>query len=364
MENRMLTAVRSRSRNALTMLSALVTLTTVALAGCSASTTPSGPAAAEAPSSPSQAAPAGDTFPVTIPSALGDAVIPKKPERVVTWGWSSQDAVLALGVVPVAMPKNTYGGDADGVLPWDAEKIKELGGTTPALLSSDSGEVPFEEIVEARPDVILAPYSGITKDDFAKLSKVAPVVAYPEKPWALPWQDQIEIIGRALGRSAEATALREKTAAYVASLAQANPVLKGKSFLYGAANEADQLNIYRASDPRVALLVDLGMTVSPSVAALDGDPTSGSYFYGISYENVGKIDADVLVMYFGSQKEADKFVADPVIAAMPNIREKRFAPIVGESFVMASSAPTVLSIPWMLDRYVPQLAAAVGKTGA
>ncbi|MFD0890298.1 iron-siderophore ABC transporter substrate-binding protein, partial [Streptosporangium algeriense] len=310
------------------------------------------------------AVPAGDAFPVTIPSALGDAVITKRPERVVTWGWSSQDAVLALGVVPVAMPRNTYGGDANGVFPWDADKIKELGGTAPALLGSDSGEVPFEEIVEARPDVILAPYSGITKDDFTKLSKIAPVVAYPEKPWALPWQDQIKIIGKALGRSSEATALLERTTSHVASLADANPVLKGKTFLYGAANEADQLNVYRASDPRVALLGDLGMTVSPSVAALDGDPKAGSYFYNVSYENVGKIEADVLVMYFGSQKEADKFVADPVIAAMPNIKEKRFAPIVGESFVMASSAPTVLSIPWMLDRYVPQLAAAAEKAGA
>ncbi|MEV7013149.1 iron-siderophore ABC transporter substrate-binding protein [Streptosporangium sp. NPDC051022] len=355
----MLTAVRSRSRAALATLATLATLTALTLTGCSTS---SGEPEAAAPQSP--AAPAGDTFPVTIGSALGDAVIPKKPERVVTWGWSSQDAVLALGVVPAAMPKNTYGGDADGVFPWDAEKIKELGGTTPALLSSDTGEVPFEEIVEARPDVILAPYSGITQDDFDKLSKIAPVVAYPEKPWALPWQDQVEIIGKALGRSAEAERLREKTAAYVKSLAEANPVLKGKSFVYGAANEADQLNIYRASDPRVALLGDLGMTVSPSVTALDADPKAGSYFYGTSYENVGKIDADVLVMYFGTQKEVDKFVTDPVIAAMPNVKDKRFAPIVGESFVMASSAPTVLSIPWMLDRYVPQLAAAAAKAGA
>ncbi|MFF4415522.1 ABC transporter substrate-binding protein [Streptosporangium sp. NPDC001559] len=354
----MLTAVRSRSRTA---LAALVTLTALALAGCSASTSPAEPGAR---SSASRAASSSDAFPVTIPSALGDAVITKRPERVVTWGWSSQDVVLALGVVPVAMPRNTYGGDADGVLPWDADKIKELGGATPVLLSSESGEVPFEEIVEVRPDVILAPYSGITKEEFAKLGKIAPVVAYPEKPWALSWQDQVEIIGKALGRSAEATALKERTAAHVASLAAANPVLKGRSFLYGAANEADQLNVYRASDPRVALLGDLGMTVSPSVAALDADPEAGSYFYNVSYENVGKIEADVLVMYFGSQKEADRFVADPVIAAMPNIRDKRFAPIVGESFVMASSAPTVLSIPWMLDRYVPQLAAAAAKAGA
>ncbi|MDX6742252.1 iron-siderophore ABC transporter substrate-binding protein [Actinocorallia sp. A-T 12471] len=344
----MFTVVRSRPRAA---LAALATVTALALAGCSSSE----------PDTESAAPASADAFPVTIPSALGDAVIPAAPERVVTWGWSSQDAVLALGVVPVAMPKNTYGGDADGVLPWDAEKIKELGGTTPTLLSSDTGEVPFEEIVEADPDVILAPYSGIVQADYDKLSKIAPVVAYPEKPWALPWQDQLEIIGKALGKTAEAKELLTKTEAHVKDLADKNPILKDKTFLYGAANEADTLNVFRASDPRVALLGDLGMTVSPSVAELDEDPNAGSYFYGTSYENVEKIKTDLLVMYFDDQAAADKFVADPVIAAMPAVKEGRFAPIVGQSFVMASSAPTALSIPWMLDQYVPQLAAVAEK---
>jgi iron complex transport system substrate-binding protein len=46
---------------------------------------------------------------------------------------------------------------------------------------------------------------------------------------------------------------------------------------------------------------------------------------------------------------------------MPAVKEGRFAPIVGESFVAATSAPSVLSIPWMLDRYVPELAKAADK---
>ncbi|MFP3380481.1 hypothetical protein SB767_29615, partial [Bacillus sp. SIMBA_069] len=45
-----------------------------------------------------------------------------------------------------------------------------------------------------------------------------------------------------------------------------------------------------------------------------------------------------------------------VVAAMPAVKEGRLAAIVGESLVMATSAPSVLSIPWSLDRYVPVLA--------
>jgi iron complex transport system substrate-binding protein len=298
---------------------------------------------------------------VTITGALGTATIKAEPKRVVTWGWSAQDAVLALGVVPVAMPKNTYGGNKDGVLPWDADQITKLGGSTPTLLSGgDTGQVPFEEIVAAKPDVILAPYSGLTQKDYDTLSKIAPVVAYPDKPWATTWQDQTTIIGKALGRSAQAAKLVDDTNSQVTALGAKYPVLKGKTFVYAAANQADQLSVYRATDPRVQLLTQLGMVVSPSVKALDTKPDS-SYFFSVSYENVSKIDTDMLVAYFDDQAAADKFASDPLIAAMPSVKSGAFAPIVGESFVMASSAPTVLSIPWMLSQYVPKLAAAAEK---
>jgi iron complex transport system substrate-binding protein len=337
---------------------ATLALGALALAGCSAGAD-DGAAADDA----SKASTAGGAFPVTIESALGDAVIPEQPERVVTWGWSTQDAVLALGVVPVAMPRNDYGGGEAGILPWDEDAIEELGGETPTLLSgSDTGEVPFEEVAAAQPDVILAPYSGITQEEFDRLSEVAPVVAYPDQPWALPWQDQLEIVGTALGKSDEAAALQAETDEYVSSLVDEHPELDGTTFVYAAANTPGTLNIFRADDPRVDLLEDMGMTLSPSVAELDASPDDGTYFYGLSEERLGEIDTDVLVMYFGSQEEVDAFTALPSVGAMESVQEGRFAPIVGESFVMASSAPTVLSIPWMLDQYVPQLAEAAAAS--
>lgn len=337
-------------------LTALALAAALALSGCS-----SGSGADDDATETTGPVDAG-AFPVTIASALGDAVIEEQPERVVTWGWSSQDAVLALGVVPVAMPRFEYGGGDSGILPWAEEKIEELGGETPTLLSGgDTGEVPFEEIAAAKPDVILAPYSGISQEDFDRLSDVAPVVAFPDEPWALPWQDQLEVIGKALGRSDEAATLQQETDDYIADVAADNPAIAGKTFFYAAANQPGQLNVYRETDPRVDLLVQLGMVVSPSVRELDSDPDSGTFFYDLSNERLGDIETDVLVMYFGSQADVDTFMAQPSVAAMPAVSEGRFAPIVGESFVMASSAPTALSIPWMLDQYVPQLAEAAAK---
>jgi iron complex transport system substrate-binding protein len=345
----------SRSGGRLAAAAAALAIAGAGLVACA-------PAEPGASTSPSTASDAAGSFPVTITSALGDAVIPEKPERIATWGWSAQDAALALGVVPVAMPAFAYGG-VDGVLPWDADAIAELGGETPTLLTGgDTGEPNIEEFVEARPDVILAPYSGLTQEQFDALSKVAPVVAYPDQRWATSWEDQTSIVGEALGMSDEAADLVAQVDSDIADLAAQYPVLSGKTFAYGANNQPEILNVFRDDDPRVQLLTQLGMTVAPSVEELapDGDD---SYFYQLGFENLNTLESDVLVAYFGTQADVDAFVADPLVAAMPQVQQDRFAPIVGESFVMASSAPTVLSIPWMLDQYVPQLAAVAERVG-
>ncbi|WP_431198262.1 ABC transporter substrate-binding protein [Leifsonia xyli] len=215
--------------------------------------------------------------------------------------------------------------------------------------------------MQAKPDVILAPYSGLTQTEYDTLNKIAPVVAYPEKPWATSWRDQTAIVGKALGLTKEADALVTSTEKKVTDLAAKYPVLKDKTFFYAAANEPGKLNVYRAEDPRVQLLNDLGLKNSPSIDALDSAKGDGSFFYQLSNENLSKIDTDLLVMYFDKQSSVDTFTSDPLVAAMPTIKEGRFAPIVGESFVAATSAPSVLSIPWMLDRYVPELAKAADK---
>jgi iron complex transport system substrate-binding protein len=260
------------------------------------------------------------------------------------------------------MPAYAYGG-VEGVLPWDADAITELGGETPMLLSGgDTGEPNVEEFVEARPDVILAPYSGLTQEQYDALSRVAPVVAYPDQRWATSWEDQTRIVGQALGLPEEAASLVAHVDSDISSLRSQNPILEGKSFAYGASVQPEIFNVFHDDDPRVELLTQLGMTVAPSVEELAPE-NDDNYFYTLGFENLNDLESDILIAYFDTQEAADTFAADPLVAAMPQVRQGRFAPIVGDSFVMASSAPTALSIPWMLDQYVPQLAAVAERVG-
>ena len=166
-------------------------------------------------------------FPVSIAHTFGTTTLESAPENVVTWGFGSTDAALALGVVPVAIPFQAYGGDAEGVLPWIAEELAAQGAETPTVLP-DSDEVPFEAIAAADPDVILANYSGITAEDYATLSAIAPTVAYPGEAWTTPWRDVVTTVGQALGKQDEAEQLIADTEQTVADAAARAPRAAGQ----------------------------------------------------------------------------------------------------------------------------------------
>lgn len=299
---------------------------------------------------------ATDAFPVTLHSALGDATIASEPKRVVTWGWGSTDAALALGVVPVAIPAQTYGGDAKGVLPWIQDKLDQLGAATPTILPSDSTEAPVEAIVAADPDVILAPYSGLTQQEFDQLSAIAPVVAYPDKAWSTPWRDVITITGTALGRSAQAAQVIAGIDARITAAAAAHPEFSGVSIAQ-VWNTNDTFYVYLPTDPRVEFLEDLGFTTAPSVKTLDtGEAT---FYYSLSYEKLDQLTSDMLVVYGDTDDDIDTFLASDHAKLLSQVGAGHVARIVGPAQIAAVSPPTALSLTWGIDDTVKALAAGV-----
>src|SRR5690606_23443011 len=115
------------------------------------------------------------SFPVTVEHALGTTVIPARPERVATVSWANHEVPLALGVVPVGFAAANFGDDdGDGLLPWVAARLQELGAEPPALFDEGDG-IDFEAVAATRPDVILAAYSGLSRADYETLSQIAPV---------------------------------------------------------------------------------------------------------------------------------------------------------------------------------------------
>ena len=119
-------------------------------------------------------------YPLSVRHAFGTTVIPARPVRIATVNWSNHEVPLALGVVPVGFAAANFGDDdGDGVLPWVAARLDELGAETPVLFDEGDG-IDFEAVAAVRPDVILAAYSGLSAADYETLSLIAPVIAYPE----------------------------------------------------------------------------------------------------------------------------------------------------------------------------------------
>ena len=314
-------------------------------------------AACGSDSDPDAASDGGGGFePVTIEHAFGSTEIAEEPERVVTWGWGTADAAIALGVTPVAMPSQSYGGDEDGLLPWLKDSLEEQGEETPTLLS-ETEEPPYEEILEAKPDLILAQYSGITEEQYDALSKIAPTVAYPDEPWATPWRDVITTAGEALGKATEAEQIVSDIEADVAEAAEAHPEFQGRTI--AAVRDLGGFYVYTGADPRVEFLEDLGFELAPSVPELDtGEST---FYYSISYEETDKVTSDVLLSYHDTPAEEEAFMTSDSTASMQQFQDETIANVVGPDVVASVSPPTALSLSYSLDDFVNALAEATAN---
>lgn len=294
-------------------------------------------------------------YPVSVKSSLGTATIKDRPKRVVTLGWGSDDAALALGVKPVGMAI-TVQQAKDGITPWAREK---LGNTKPVMLKTDSETLPYEKIADLHPDLILATQSGLTDKQYEKLSGFAPTIGFPGEPWQTPWQTQLRMAGKALGRSERAESLIKSVDAQVAKAASEHPEFKGKTAVFGSGTQPGSYNFYLPSDPRMALLGKLGFTVSDAATkTFKHGANSPAFATTISLETIPRLKADVLVAWYLAPQTKASIEKQAVFKNLAPVRNNAYVPISEPNLLFATSSPDVLTIPYMLDSYLPKLSQA------
>lgn len=295
---------------------------------------------------------AADVWPVIIDHAFGTTTVSKAPERVVTLGWSGEDAVIALGTVPVGMPYYRF--FKSGIFPWSEER---LGKEAPVLFR---GDIDYEAIAALRPDLILGVYSGIDAIAYKRLSSIAPTVVYRSGPWAADWKEQTELAGAALGKSDEAKRLIEKTSSTLSALGASQPILKGKTFTFGTYFAGSSgVVVYLPSDPRVAALIEMGMKPAPGIAALaKANPDDSSITVG--FEQIDMIDAHIVIMWYGDGARAAA-EAQPLFNTLGAIKRGSYVALEDPVDVWSTSALSVLSVPYGFPRFVPRLAEAAGR---
>ncbi|WP_029145065.1 iron-siderophore ABC transporter substrate-binding protein [Microbacterium luticocti] len=342
-------------RRALSLALAGLAAFSLTLTGCA-----SGSAA---PAADGPASPASDGFPVTITHAYGTTTIPAQPTRIATVAWGNDEVPLALGVVPVGMAKVTWGDDDhDGVLPWAEDRIAELGGTTPALYDETDG-IDFEAVAATKPDVILAAYSGLSRTEYDTLSKIAPVVAYPDVAWGTSYEDMIRMDAAAIGKKAEGDALIQKLHGEVDAALADFPKLKDAKVLFSYIDPADfsKIGFYTSHDTRPGFLQSLGMPV-PQVVA-DESATTDQFYTTVSAEQADRFaDVDLFVTY-GDDADAmiAKLKADPLLGKIPAVAAGHIAVLRNNTPLAASANPSPLSIGWGIHDYFALLSGALGE---
>lgn len=342
------------------MVALAAVLVTTAGVGVGASAgTPPDSSAPPVTAAGTDAVPVADEFPLTIEHKYGSTEVAEVPERIVVVGLLEQDPLLALGVVPVATTE--WFGEFDGALwPWAREAAEALGADPADITVLDGTDgVNIEEVAAQDPDLIVGLYSGLTEQDYEKLSGIAPTVAQPAdyNDWGIPWDELTLTLGRIVGRTEQAEALVAAVEAGFAAAREAHPEFAGAS---GAvATPYEGVFVYGPQDVRGRFLGDLGIEMPAELAEQLGEEFGGQ----LSLERVDLLDLDVVIWLDVPAPTIDldstEYGAYGALAVHQEGREVFLDSEAEDALGGAMSFVTVLSLPYLLDAVVPMLALAI-----
>lgn len=289
-------------------------------------------------------------FPLTIETNYGTTTIDERPVRVATIDASGADDLLALGIQPVVI-KYWFGDYPRVVWPWADALLEEV----PDYVVR--GDLDFEAILAADPDVIIALWSNITQADFDRLSQIAPVVAVPPGVgnYDLSWDERALRLGLALGLEQEAEEKVEAIRDQLAEVAQSHPEWDGLTVSVAAIRAQGDPGAYTSGDIRAQLLADMGFETPEPIEALATEDSP--YWASLSLEDLSPLDGD-LIIWLSSTQEFDDILAltdRPYLSAVEEGREI----LAGKDMTGAFSHATLLSLPYAIERIVPMIEAAL-----
>lgn len=315
------------------------------LAACGAGASP------QEPASPS----GGDgAFPVTVQHKYGSTEVPAAPQRVVSLGYTDQDALLALGVVPVAIREFT-GEQPSATWPWARDR---LNGAQPQVIPLAGPST--ESLAALQPDLIVGISAGLTQAQYDEYSRIAPVIAAPAgfADYGVPWQDATKLTGQAVGKRAEADELVTDLESRIAQTRRQFPQLEGKTIagVLPSTEAGGGFFVYGPQDLRSRFFASLGLRGVPALDAVAGDK-----FYGqFSAEQLGRLnEADIVALIPSSPSQVAPFQAQSGWQNLNAVKAGTAQVFQGET-AAALTFSSVLSIPAALDTVPQQLAGAVG----
>ena len=282
---------------------------------------------------------------VTISHLFGETVITQPPKRVVSAGYTEQDDLLAVGVVPIAVT-NWWGDQPFAVWPWAQPK---LGGAQPVVLNLDNG-IAIDQIAGLKPDLIVAINAGVDADTYQKLSAIAPTVPQSDgDAFFEPWKDQATAVGQAVFQADQMKSLIDAVDKQFAAVAQKNPQWQGKKALLMQGALWQGTVVATLAGWRTDFLNQMGLVIADSIKPFGADHRAV-----IPRDHIKAVldSADVVIWTTESPDDQKALLADPDVAASQATAQNRHIFTSKEqAAAIAFSSP--LSYPLVADQLPP-----------
>jgi iron complex transport system substrate-binding protein len=216
--------------------------------------------------------------------AMGTTCVPEQPQRVVVWGGTELDPVLALNVKPIAGTPN--------ILNYVREKLPASQWQGIEDIDSPGGP-NLERLLLLKPDLILGHVSRVGAALYHQLAQIAPTVLDD----ADDWKQSFRLFAAALNKTDAAEQVLE---AYHARIAEFKARMDNRLPMTASILEIrpDVLIVYTKDIFPMQILIEAGLSLPPVLEKYDWRS------WLLSQERLDEVDADAIFVlsWGGSQR--------------------------------------------------------------
>ena len=272
-------------------------------------------------------------WPRQVTDSRGVHTLEHKPTRIVSTSVTLTGSLLAIDAPVIASgattPNNRVA-DAQGFLRQWGDIAKQR-----KVARLYIGEPSAEAVAAQMPDLILISATGgdSALALYDQLSAIAPtlIINYDDKSW----QELLTQLGTMTGHEKQAA---ERIAAFDEQLAQVKqqmtlPPQPVNAIVYTAA--AHTANLWTTESAQGKLLHQLGFTLADLPAGLHTSKSQGKRhdIIQLGGENLGTgLNGEGLFVFAGDQKDVDAIYANPLLAHLPAVQNKRVWALGTETF--------------------------------
>jgi len=272
-------------------------------------------------------------WPRQVTDSHGTHTLESKPTRIVSTSVTLTGSLLAIDAPVIASgattPNNRVADDQGFLRQW-GEVAKQR-----KLARLYIGEPSAEAVAAQMPDLILVSATGgdSALALYDQLSAIAPtlLINYDDKSW----QALLTQLGTITGQEKQAAA---RIAEFDKQLTRVKQQLKQppqpvNAIVYTAA--AHSANLWTAESAQGKLLQQLGFSLAPLPAGLNASQSQGKRhdIVQLGGENLATdLNGEGLFLFAGDQKDVDAIYANPLLAHLPAVQNKRVWALGTETF--------------------------------